>query len=901
MRKGLVKRCLAFCLVTAMTAGLCGCGGGEQEADPALAKEHVYRLQEIELPQLYEPGSGDMSIVATAHKNGTVYMVAYVNDWSGENYKENDYRVISMNEDGSNVKVTPLEIPETEAADQNGGQMQVMPEMARPAAPAEEVQTEEQTETSEEGEETPEEDGETPEESEETPGEDGETPEGGAEASENGAETEDNTMTQEPGADGDAAVDDEYVEPTVWENINYNSFSMMADGSIFAMKNHYIEDNSDPENYVSHNTVSLCCWDPEGKLLWENSVGELDDYTWVNRMLEGADGSVYLILTVNSEDYSTTDYYRVRVGADGSVGEREKLSEETSSTVFNYIDQMVSQGNGTYFVIFRDENDWQKEYYTTYNVDTDTMGETKDFPSAVTSSYDYNVMRPGISHDLIYTGNGGIYSWNQGQEAGELMMDYINSDLYIQNFMSVIELSETSFLGVYFEDWESGAKAGIFTYVKPEDIQDKKVLVMAGLYVDNDLKKRVIEYNRNNSDYRIVIKEYNIYNDYTTEGGYDGGVTKLNNDIISGGMPDILVNSYGDPLPVNSYLSKGLIANIDKLIEEDEELSQVEFMQNAFDAYRKDGKLYYIVPDFEVYTVIGKKALIGDRESWTMADMQQVLSDLGGETKAFSGDITRNNFIDMVMRYCGKEFVDVSTGKCAFNTEDFISMMEYAKALPSDTQGEDYDEDYWDEYWESYESQYRQNKTLLMEANFWRFDNIAYTINGRIGDEVAYVGFPTESGNGSYIMSSRTYMLSAKSKNLDEAWNFMRYYLTDEYQDQVNYFPVQKDKFNEQSKKAMERRTWEWTDEETGEVHTEYEDMSIWINGEAVPYEPLSQEQLDQFVAFVESVHNPYYYNEEVMNIINEEIEGFFSGQKQAKEVADIIQSRVQNYVDENN
>lgn len=227
-------------------------------------------------------------------------------------------------------------------------------------------------------------------------------------------------------------------------------------------------------------------------------------------------------------------------------------------------------------------------------------------------------------------------------------------------------------------------------------------------------------------------------------------------------------------------------------------------------------------------------------------------------------------------------------------------MMEYAKALPSgDESSSDYDEDYWQDYWSNYESQYRQNRTLLLEANFWRFDNLAYTINGRIGEAVSYTGFPTESGNGSYIMSSITYVLSAKSKNLDEAWNFMRHYLTEEVQEEVNYFPVRKDTFYEKSKEATQRRTWEYTDE-NGETHTEYEDMSIWINGESVPYDPLSQEQLDELIAFVESVHNPYYYNEEVMNIINEEIDGFFTGQKPARDVADVIQRRVQNYVDEN-
>ena len=45
-----------------------------------------------------------------------------------------------------------------------------------------------------------------------------------------------------------------------------------------------------------------------------------------------------------------------------------------------------------------------------------------------------------------------------------------------------------------------------------------------------------------------------------------------------------------------------LLADVGKLIEKDEELSQVEFVQNVLDAYSVDGKLYYVIPNFRVST-----------------------------------------------------------------------------------------------------------------------------------------------------------------------------------------------------------------------------------------------------------------------------------------------------------
>ena len=72
------------------------------------------------------------------------------------------------------------------------------------------------------------------------------------------------------------------------------------------------------------------------------------------------------------------------------------------------------------------------------------------------------------------------------------------------------------------------------------------------------------------------------------------------------------------------------------------------------------------------------------------------------------------------------------------------------------------------------------------------------------------------------------------------------------------------------------------------------------MNGEQIPLDPMTQEQVDELVEYVCSVDQPYRDTTDVFNIIQEEIDAFFTGQKGASEVADIIQRRAQVYVDEN-
>lgn len=450
----------------------------------------------------------------------------------------------------------------------------------------------------------------------------------------------------------------------------------------------------------------------------------------------------------------------------------------------------------------------------------------------------------------------------------------------------MVEIDDKSFFGVYREDYSSDIEAGLFTYVDPSEIADKAVIVMAGNYINTDYKQRVIEFNRSSEDYRIVLKEYDSYNSYDD---YNAGSTQLNNDIITGGMPDILLAESS--LPVDNYVAKGLLADISKLISKDEELSQTEFLQNVWDAYSVNGKLYYVIPRFAVVTMAAKTELVGDGSDWSMEKLKSVLAGMGENAQAI-GEISRDDFMNLAMQFCGSDFIDVETGKCNFNSDDFIAMMEFAKTLPEEFNWDEVGDDYWS----SYESQYRDNRTLLMQTYIGDFNNLAYQLNGYMGGEFTFVGFPTQTGNGAYISAYDTLVLSAKSKVLDGAWEFVRYYLTDEYQEDLSYgLPVNKKIYLEKSVQATKRPTY--TDWETKE-EVEY-DQTMYINGEDIIIPPLSEEQLKQVLDYMETVDTKYYYNESVLNIINEEMGSFYSGQKSAADAAAIIQSRVQLYVDE--
>ena len=108
-------------------------------------------------------------------------------------------------------------------------------------------------------------------------------------------------------------------------------------------------------------------------------------------------------------------------------------------------------------------------------------------------------------------------------------------------------------------------------------------------------------------------------------------------------------------------------------------------------------------------------------------------------------------------------------------------------------------------------------------------------------------------------------------------------------------FPVNKEIFME---RAMEATKNPYTTDRNGNKQ-EYE-YKMLIGGESIVLPNMSTEQVSKFIKFVESIDKCVYYDEDIEAIINEEVASFLAGQKSASDVAGIIQSRVEIYVNEN-
>lgn len=636
------------------------------------------------------------------------------------------------------------------------------------------------------------------------------------------------TIPWNPAAEEDAAPQD---------NSSYDNCTFGADGRIYAVRFF----SKVPDN-PGEETISLrylCCWAADGSLLWETELepsGSEEGYVFINAVSVGEDGTARLILTGEHA-------WQITVDAQGASSGEEKLPEEVLQ-VFSSSISVLHQADGTLMIICYGEDNWEEQYFISYDPAACQLGKACKMPSSC--GWDgYGAIAADGGSGLLYSSRAGICSCTQETAEGMEKMNFINSDLNVSSFEALVHLGDDSFAGVFYEGYGGRAHMGVFTYTDPADIPDRAVLVLAGTYISDAVIQRVVEFNRSSDRYRITVRNLE---EYDSEEALAAGIAETTVGVFSGNMPDILVT---EGLPAETYAAKGLLADIGELIRNDDELSRIEFLKNVFDAYSMNGKLYYLIPSFQAGTMIGASSVVGEKTSWTFADALQLLETLPAGTNLFP-DTDRASLLQTMLLYCGGSFVNINTGKCSFQSQDFLDILEYAKSLPEAPDMDSYGEDYW----RNYESQYREGRTVLAGIAVDSLDDARSYVNDLFGADVSYIGFPSENG-GAYVRAGESYAISSHSEYIEGAWAFLRYYLTDEYQSGLETgLPVQRKYY--------------------------------------------SEKQPEKLVQFILSTDRRCFSNDDIMNIITEETGAFFSGDKAAQETAEIIQRRTQLYLDEN-
>ena len=526
--------------------------------------------------------------------------------------------------------------------------------------------------------------------------------------------------------------------------------------------------------------------------------------------------------------------------------------------------------------------------------------ETKDWGRETPVASDAWDLFPGNDvYAYFYTRNGSIYGERKDTGKTEKVVDWMSCDIDSSSISSdnIAFLSDGRIAAVLSDynrqDGSGQQQVVVLTRVDASSVKQKTELTLACFGLDYNLRSQIVKFNKNNSDYRIVVKDYS---ELATEDDYTAGLTKLNTEIISGNVPDLIMTNQ---LPVAQYAAKGLLEDLWSYIDADPEYSRDALMLQPINAAQTDGHLYQMPIDFGVVTAIGLNKIVGGYTSWTLADVNDALSKLPEGATVFNKYYTQAEMLQHCVAMNASNFMNWQDGTCNFDSDEFRALLEFVKPLPADYNWQSDDEDYESDY-----SRVRDGKQLLFPTSISDFDNLYYTF-AALNNDVAFIGFPREDGSsGNCFISQVSMAITTACKDKSAAWSFIRSALSDDYQTNMWSFPIVKSAFEAQAAKAMEQ---EYETDANGNQVLDENGNPIPISTGGMSYgdEPMielyavTQEQYDAVMDVINSTTSYLDYDLNVLDTISQEAAAYFSGDKTVEEASKLIQNRVSLYMQE--
>lgn len=550
------------------------------------------------------------------------------------------------------------------------------------------------------------------------------------------------------------------------------------------------------------------------------------------------------------------------------------------------------------------------QYFVPIDLETKDWGEKVKLPSNVWSIF------PGDdAYDFYYAYNNNIYGYAAKTDTKDKLVDWLACDVDTNNMTGFSMLSDSR-VAALMQDWNTDPTTYqliVLHRVDASEIKEKKVLTLACMYLDWNLRSMIVEYNKTNDEYRINVVDYS---EYATDDDYNAGVTKLTTEIISGSVPDIFLTSN---LPIDKYAAKGVIADLNTFMDGGNGLSRDYFVPQVMSALEKDGKLYELPTSFSVQTAYALSSIASQYDTWNVAAVQDAMTQLQEGATVFSNGWTKNTALSNCLSRNLSAFVDWTTGKCEFDSEAFQQLLAFCNSFPAETSDGDGAIAYAssadiavdDAMWDSDATRITNGKQLMSTIGMYSFDSYIWNVYA-IRDKITFTGYPTEDGSGSSFELQMPMAISSVTKYPDAAWDFVCSIIKKMNTiDENNYyygFPISQAAFDAEMTDIMteqyqldengEQVDWDGDGEPDKAIRGSYETME---NGETVYKDvyALTQEDIDQILGVINSTRSVYDYDQEILDIITDEVAAYFAGDKDVQTTANMIQSRVNLYVQE--
>ncbi len=702
---------------------------------------------------------------------------------------------------------------------------------------------------------------------------------------------------------------------TFFHVIDYENEQLYVTGYHF-QEEHMENSNGHDHTHGMHVNAKLYTLKTDGSDLKEIPLGDWEDAI-IEHMVADEKGNIYLLL--NLSETETPESLLVCLSEDGEelvrsplkdiwgengdneelvkllVSENQELLLVTKSKIYlldaqfqvtdvmeapdSIRDAAVSKA-GKLLCLMEVPQQGEMQVLTIKVWDMQKKQWEKDIQTTIGGTSERVTLLDGEEYDFYIKNGEGIIGYDATTHAGRKLMDFMSVNILQDSADSILPLEDGSFVNVKMVD-DTLTKLVLFSPSGVAEITNdskKQVITYGGLFIDQQVKNAIVDFNQENNGYQIEIKEYF---DAQADVSLEDAISRMHADIAAGKIPDILDMSN---IAAEEYIEKGLLEDLTPYIQKDSELDESDMVSAVWEAMKTGGKVYYIAPEFSLFALVGKTGEIGSAEECTVEKLQELL-ELKGSTARLTTSANPSLIFEALFRNSLWEYIDKENGICEFTSEEFRLVLELCYKSNR-------------EKVESYQEEFENGNILLIpNYNLSPLDIQKYRqIFGE--EEISFVGQPKVDGNSSYFTFSSRIGISTQSQVKEEAWSFVRRFLTEEYQEAqvyTSHMPLRQDCFDRILEGYTSTETYF---NEAGEAADVSKGTWEWL-GMCGEYQAASEKDVEQFLELVNSTKRAESYDDQLFAIVAEEAGMYFNGDRDLEKTVAVIRSRVELYLSE--
>ena len=363
----------------------------------------------------------------------------------------------------------------------------------------------------------------------------------------------------------------------------------------------------------------------------------------------------------------------------------------------------------------------------------------------------------------------------------------------------------------------------------PDEGADEPKAVTLGVWKNDAILPTVNAFNAQQEQFQIRLVIYD-------------SLELMQTELMAGKYCDLYLLEMDN----SAMAAKSLFVDLMPRVEETLNNTENEVVPELLDAMTVNGALMQIPYSFSIGTCMGLQQYF-DGHGISLEDAKQALNDHARPIFPEEWKLKARNIASKVSSVSGIFFVDRSKEEVQFQKSEFD---EYLK--------------FWMDGWAVQQSQDMDSDLALFIPTFL----------GNPGEPPAdgyvYTGYPTLTNMpaGSYFSFGTAFSIISGSKNVEEAWEFIRFCLSTEQQRSVREgMPVNSRVLQERIDERIESKEITETD---AQCFYELLDETEWVRA-----------------------------SPEITDIFSEEISACFEGNRQVEEAAKMIENRLNLFLAE--